>query len=348
MRSDELARIVSIVTDESFINPSNLAEEREKFFKDKTYNPHFTYTEPDYNPDEYRKQLEQYLQRPQSGDPDLSFLIQERARELMTWVDLIKERGNYTFSDISRELFGLPKPKLVTEARRILENLPEEEAQDPKTLTAPRASQRLLHIFKEEGMDDWNVELDPNLASRVQINPMKRLMRIKEQREFSERDIAKLTVHEIKTHAFRYLYGEKQEHPIFALGTKGYLETEEGLATLNEERNGYRTRRGDERIAGRVLAVHEAQRKPFADVFKELTKYVDEDLAFHLCVRVKRGLGDTSSPGGFTKDILYLKGWLAIKALPEDDLKYLYAGKVSHIHLPLLKRLVKEGKVRLP
>ncbi|MFP4524445.1 MAG: tyrosine/phenylalanine carboxypeptidase domain-containing protein [Candidatus Woesearchaeota archaeon] len=348
MRFDELARIVSIVTNESFINPTNLADEREKFFNDKSYNPQFAYTTPDYNPDEYLRLLERYLQAPQGGDERISTLVQERVRELMTWVHLVKNRGNYIFTDFSKELFGRPTPRLVVEARRILENLPEAREQEPKTLTAPEARERFLELFKEEGMGDWTVELDPDLPSRVQVKPMERLMRIKEQREFSERDIGKIAVHEIRTHAYRYLQGEKQGHPIFAIGTKGYLETEEGLAMLNEEVHGFRTRRGDERIAGRVLAVYEAQTKSFSQVFQELVKYVDEDLAFHLCVRVKRGLGDTSAPGGFTKDILYLKGSLAVKALPEEDLKYLYAGKVSHVHLPLLKELYQEGKVKLP
>ena len=47
----------------------------------------------------------------------------------------------------------------------------------------------------------------------------------------------------------------------------------------------------------------------FVELFNELQKYMsDEKSRFSLCLRVKRGLTDTSQHGGYYKDKVYLEG----------------------------------------
>ena len=79
-----------------------------------------------------------------------------------------------------------------------------------------------------------------------------------------------------------------------------------------------------------------------------LEPILGEDKAFELAVNVKRGLTDTSKPGAFTKAYIYFSGWQKVKALSTEDRNYLSVGKISFLHLPLIKELVQEGKVRLP
>jgi hypothetical protein len=71
----------------------------------------------------------------------------------------------------------------------------------------------------------------------------------------------------------------------------------------------------------------------FADLFTKLEEFVESpEYRWALCVRVKRGLQDTSQPGGFTKDILYLQGAVKIAQwLSKHDFNSspLYIGKIA-------------------
>ena len=84
--------------------------------------------------------------------------------------------------------------------------------------------------------------------------------------------------------------------------------------------------------AGRVLAIHLALENSFRDTFNYLKKYFSEETAYHLTLRAKRGLSDTSKPGAFTKDLIYLKGYEKIKTHLNnnpEDLNKLFIGKIA-------------------
>ncbi len=52
-----------------------------------------------------------------------------------------------------------------------------------------------------------------------------------------------------------------------------------------------------------------ASKLGFVDLFNDLEKYIDNPRRrFKLTLRVKRGLTDTSEPGGLYKDQVYLEG----------------------------------------
>jgi hypothetical protein len=78
-------------------------------------------------------------------------------------------------------------------------------------------------------------------------------------------------------------------------------------------------------------------------MFKFVAQYFDNDTAFDIVARVKRGLIDTSELGGYTKDQVYLKGYLQIRDLPKEILKKLYVGKISIQDL----QLIEESKIEL-
>ena len=51
----------------------------------------------------------------------------------------------------------------------------------------------------------------------------------------------------------------------------------------------------------------------FSELFKDLEKYVDDPKTrYKYVLRVKRGLADTSKPGGLFKDQVYLEGALKL------------------------------------
>ncbi len=68
----------------------------------------------------------------------------------------------------------------------------------------------------------------------------------------------------------------------------------------------------------------------FVELFSDLSKYIEDPFRrWKYVLRVKRGLEDTSQPGGFFKDKVYLKGAVQIlknrKIIDFDDL---YCGKI--------------------
>jgi hypothetical protein len=61
---------------------------------------------------------------------------------------------------------------------------------------------------------------------------------------------------------------------------------------------------------------------------------------FDLTLRVKRGLSDTSLPGGFTKDYLYLQGYYDVKEFASNhDVLDLFVGKIGIGDVKLVKKI---------
>ena len=88
----------------------------------------------------------------------------------------------------------------------------------------------------------------------------------------------------------------------------------------------------------------------FVEMFKDLERYVDNPKTrYKYILRVKRGLADTSQPGGLYKDQVYLEG--ALKLLEhrkEIDWQGFYSAKFNIEDLDrkkLMKKLVKENIV---
>lgn len=57
------------------------------------------------------------------------------------------------------------------------------------------------------------------------------------------------------------------------------------------------------RSALNYYAAYHASKMSFVDLFNDLVKYIDDKMSrFKFVLRVKRGLMDTSEPGGLYKD----------------------------------------------
>lgn len=142
--------------------------------------------------------------------------------------------------------------------------------------------------------------------------------------------------HEIGTHLLRTMNERKQvwykKREKFALSP--YTETEEGLASLNTmievamygEKKPYLYK-----AALHYFSSYFAASLPFVELYKKLGIYMDDPLKrFKEVLRVKRGIQDTSKPGGCYKDSVYLSG--AIKILKHRrniDFLKLYCGKLA-------------------
>jgi hypothetical protein len=142
--------------------------------------------------------------------------------------------------------------------------------------------------------------------------------------------------HEIGTHLLRTLNERKQiwykKRDKFGLGP--YIETEEGLASLNTmiecAMQGYK-KPYLWRAALHYFSSYFASCMSFVQLYNRLERYLDDPVKrFKEVLRVKRGIYDTSLPGGCYKDQVYLSG--AIKILQNRskiNFCKLYSGKLA-------------------
>jgi hypothetical protein len=95
-----------------------------------------------------------------------------------------------------------------------------------------------------------------------------------------------------------------------------------------------------------------ASQLSFVGLFKDLEKYIDDkEKRFDWCVRVKRGMEDTSQPGGYYKDQCYLDG--AVQILQDRrnlDFVGLMCGKLSleDIKKPHVIKKIKRECILIP
>lgn len=151
--------------------------------------------------------------------------------------------------------------------------------------------------------------------------------------QYREHGIVSMLDHEIGTHIFRRINDIKQPwHKKYsAFGFQPYLSTEEGMAVIHAQLS----------LPDRLLlfpalnyyAVCRAEQLTFSELFADLKKFIsDRQKRFSLCLKVKRGITDTSVPGAFSKNQVYLQGtiqvaqWLVKNEFAIDKL---YVGKID-------------------
>lgn len=90
---------------------------------------------------------------------------------------------------------------------------------------------------------------------------------------------------------------------------------------------------------------YQASKMGFVDLFNDIGKYIDNKMSrWKFVLRVKRGLIDSSEPGGLYKDQVYLEGAVAIlRERKTLDFHGLCCGKIS---IEEMKRLSKAGKLK--
>ena len=118
--------------------------------------------------------------------------------------------------------------------------------------------------------------------------------------------------------------------------------TEEGLASLHTvlSRPGHCMWRA----AMNYYCGAAAENLSFRELFNDMKQFCeDEELRWGFALRVKRGFEDTSIPGSFCKDQMYLEGALRIlQQIDEIDFNALYMGQIA---LEDVERLRQGGEV---
>lgn len=268
--------------------PTNLQEEKEKFFSDFSYNPQFVFE------------------------------------------DEIDESALYDY--------GLPDPKIVSKAQEIVDRAYHNRNElDLKMLEGPVVSHQEVTKKLESFLQLHNLQhrykivWSSSFITRASI--LTDTIKLKSTTEFRKHTLTGLLFHEIGTHALRRINYEKQ--PWFKkkkkYGFTNYLPTEEGLAVLHSLLPLQNMLAHSSAL--RYLAANQAQTHSFSELWTYLKQYItDEETRWMVTFRQKRGLSDTSKPGGFTKDLVYFSGLIQIcdwLSQHQFNLTPLYFGKLS-------------------
>ena len=235
-------------------------------------------------------------------------------------------------------------------------------------MVSPRAAQQFFEsVLRDSGYDGWQVILDPN-ANGPRVESGLRHLFLQDSSVPLE-DIREYLSHELLGHITRSVTGERSRLGLLGMGTKGYAPTEEGLATYHERRVAavHGEPFDDSALWLGTLAIglacgSIAPPQTFSSLFTFLEPFLlvyrllwrnDEDRptaeararrnARIYCLRTFRGVPDLRKPGVcFTKDVVYLRGYLQIeRAVSEDEeiLDRLAVGKVGIEQLPDLQEL---------
>lgn len=327
----------------SYVNPTNIEEEKTKFFASKYLtDPEFSY--PEINFDRFNLHRELFTQ-------PIELIEDESIRNL--YEDII-----YTYSGLIQcietigtgrkfyynclHCFGTPTEKDVENAKFIL----HFEDEDPKEdRFIPKYNSKESEVFFEEFSKDYDFQYDISHSKKISaaamvLNNIKTLV-LNENHNFSEHQLQVLTNHEIGVHMVTTMNGLLHPLKIFSHGFPNNEETQEGLAVFAEYMSNNLTVKRLKELSYRVIAVDSlAKGYDFSKTFRLLHNQfdLDRESAFYITLRVHRG-------GGFTKDYLYLTGLKKVYDYYKKgkDLSPLLSGKVTLEYIDEINSLMDKG-----
>jgi len=350
--ADQLEKIYRSINSRPYTSPVNWLAEREKLISfwvnGSAYNPQFQYDSP---PSNWTMELETYLQanRPESYWEQKLF---EDAQQRLARFRSIETHDPKQVTELSIERYGAIPDALINSAYELLDETNEQNKNDQhEPISAPEAARILSDALNKIGLARWNVVVEPRMAAKMNVRGAEQKINIQAGAFFSESQLARLLVHEIGTHVFRYVNGQANPLQILRLGLLDYLATEEGLATYHEERYGLLDLKTKRKYALRVIAAFLSLKDSFYEVFTHLTQFTDPEEAFTIVTRVKRGIVDTSQAGADIKDKVYFEGLRKVSEhlnkFP-DDYPLLMSGKISLQMLPHVRELRQAGLICEP
>lgn len=299
------------------ITPTNLSEERQKFFYDKSYQPQLEYNWDAKFVDEYKK-----------ISPVFSRLF-----DAMLVQDVDQMRQN------AAEYFDVEFRKQDVELANSL------------TKTVPKASNgtaaELAVIFQNK-LDALNIDYTVEVVDRhgFQCRPNHRMRKIQLSKYMHLQFLSTEGVanHEL-VHVIRAVNGSYNGIDV----QPDYLPTEEGLSCLVQDEMLREPTASSFQHALEFLAAELSVKASFKDVFDFLvSKGADEESAWLRGIRQKFGMKDTSKPGGLMKSGMYFYHEQLLRELSKDEIVRLFVGKIPTHQLgkyPKYTGVIPEEKI---
>lgn len=331
--NDELREIISLIKVSKCITPLNDSFERKKFLKAYSkniiYNPQYKYAKM---PKSIMAAKARLLKIEGKTDCEMHFSLVRKLLLLIEFLENIKDDTTQVYTN------GKPDEKMVAIAKI---SIPKTKTERQKKVISPKdAKKAFLEYLLGYGIRDWKVKIKKKMVAKSNVESSKKTVFIKDKK-YSLREINNLLAHEIDVHVIRSVNGEKNKNVLFSLGTADYLRTEEGLAIMMEQLTGNYNPLRFKFFAARIIAADLAITKSFYEVFDTLHKKyrLSKYNSYIITKRVKRGLLDTSNPGGYIKDHVYFEGFCMIKEFMHSggDIRPLFAGKISLSEIDIAK-----------
>jgi alpha-L-glutamate ligase-like protein len=315
------------------LTPDNLTEEIQKFKIDNTYNPQFVYQD---NSEFLFSQIKKLRSLKCEDDP-VGQLFDKKIKHLEKTLKMIASIGTDNFSNTALEIYKAPKLSLIEEAEKDAVNCKLYDHSE--SINHEEAIKLLESFINENNLKNIQIKVEKNIISDISVNK-KGTIFIKKGAKFNKQRIEKLITHEIETHIYTALNGEAQPYRIFTDGTANYLETQEGLAVYNQEKQLGFTQNcyASDVLINNNIAYHNS----FASGYDALIKQgKSENSAIKAILKTKRGVSDTSQNGGNFKSSIYYSGAKKIKNYIDkgNDYKELYIGKINLEDLELIRSI---------
>lgn len=348
----EYWRLMDEVDFFEYLIPQNTAEEKQRFLselsKDKKYNPRFVYKPISFNVKKLTATLNSLKNRLLDIDHPLSRYYERYFEQDIDFIHNISRRSSILFPSWLSGLYGFPNENEYNIAKSILEKIDVNETRHIEYTLSPETMKTEIHkILEDCQITDWRISLTASSA-RFSVNPVTKTIKIEKDTFFNPDEIQRLLLHEIGVHVLRSENGSKQRFLLFSKGFPDYLQTEEGLAILSEKRNGLLNNIALTKYCCRLLAAHLCQYLDFYKVFRQISIFLSAKDSFDIVARIKRGLEDTSTPGGFTKDQIYIKGLLELEGLELQSIRQLFVGKIGIQDLNIIDKIYMNYEISYP
>ncbi|NOI75920.1 flavohemoglobin expression-modulating QEGLA motif protein [Vibrio coralliilyticus] len=339
----QLYQLAGKVETLKYVNPTNLQAEFKRFeAAPSRYKPNYRYRQLPINVSEFKLKLYR-LPIESISDPDMRQLYGDMVQKLNDKMDLLTSVGNEAFLYNALRYHGRPDSKDLNNARFLLyAKLLGED--NNELLDSTAAIKQLSKSAVEMGMK-CKVTGSNTLAAKAMVTANPPTLYLNSKALFSTRELKRLAQHELGVHMATNYNARSQQLKILRLGLPGSTVSQEGLAILAEYKSGYLSHERLNMLAKRVLAVDSMLKE---QNFYQTYSYLHDELkldkvsAFSLTTRVYRG-------GGFTKDHLYLKGFLqALNIEKSRSIENLMVGKCSFRYHDLLDELMNRGWLNKP
>lgn len=253
------------------------------------------------------------------------------------------------FSDLELNKYGLPKLSFFNHAKKMLDRfgLPASKPSTPMNLAV--AANEVFRLIDQLDLPKLSVHFEAGINSQVLIDFS--TLKFRTPLNFSLESLRNKLNHEIQTHYLRR-YNQKLQSWDFdseAKLPKEFRITEEGLANLHSYIE--RTDAIFHKTYLNYFAAYMAQQISFAELYSELVELgCSQRFAWNVTLKNKRGLKDTSQPGGFSKNHIYFEGLVKIWKwlMADNDPKLLYAGRIALEEVDKLQTVELSDQVVYP
>ena len=329
--AEDLTRLLSHVQiDPSILTPINYRSQLRKFFKSNVYNPQFIY--PDTTKQSVNTILAGLWRRliNLSLPSDIEYYIESLIYHTALLQRARLHIGTPLFSRFAEKLYALN----ALTAQKYNDCLPTVTFADTEGARIYNAYEiqeyAERYIASQSHLHSIGACIDhrTNFSVRAGISNLYIGSRVRR----NEQNVVRLMVHEVESHLLQKR-NSRAGGPLYLLRTQPTRELyAEGMAVYNEVTTGTITENAYKMYFYRLQAVAMMD-KSFREIYSYLSSYMSKNKAFITAFRVKRGISDTSKPGGYPKDALYVMGYKKVSdyLLSGGNIEFLYRTQVPQL-----------------